>query len=67
MAVYPGKHFLVVAESWRSCGLCRDCGMCEAVCYYGVITRVERDGDWEYVVDGDKCPHHCDSKQAREE
>ena len=38
-----------------SCGLCRDCGMCQAVCYYGAITRVERDGDWEYVVDGEKC------------
>lgn len=43
------------AESCMSCGLCRDCGMCEAVCYYGAITRVERDGDWEYVVDDEKC------------
>jgi NADPH-dependent glutamate synthase beta subunit-like oxidoreductase/glutamate synthase domain-containing protein 3/NAD-dependent dihydropyrimidine dehydrogenase PreA subunit len=43
------------AESCMSCGLCRDCGMCEAVCYYGAITRVERDGDWEYIVDDEKC------------
>lgn len=43
------------AESCMSCGLCRDCGMCEAVCYYDAITRVERDGDWEYVVDDEKC------------
>ncbi|MFA6001531.1 MAG: FAD-dependent oxidoreductase [Thermoleophilia bacterium] len=43
------------ANTCMSCGLCRDCGMCEAVCYYGAITRVERDGDWEYVVDDEKC------------
>ncbi|MHB8859640.1 MAG: FAD-dependent oxidoreductase [Thermoleophilia bacterium] len=43
------------AQTCMSCGLCRDCGMCQAVCYYGAITRVERDGDWEYVVDGEKC------------
>jgi len=43
------------AQTCMSCGLCRDCGMCQAVCYYGAITRVERDGEWEYVVDGEKC------------
>ncbi len=43
------------AQTCMSCGLCRDCGMCQAVCYYGAITRVERDGDWEYIVDGEKC------------
>jgi ferredoxin len=29
--------------------------MCEVVCYYGAISRIERNGDWEYVVDDDKC------------
>ncbi len=43
------------AQTCMSCGLCRDCGMCQAVCYYGAISRVVRDGDWEYVVDDDKC------------
>ncbi len=43
------------AQTCMSCGLCRDCGMCQAVCYYGAISRVERDGEWEYVVDGEKC------------
>ena len=43
------------AESCMSCGMCRDCGMCEAVCYYDAITRVQKNGDWEYVVDDEKC------------
>jgi ferredoxin len=43
------------AQTCMSCGLCRDCGMCQAVCYYGAIIRVERDGEWEYVVDHEKC------------
>ena len=43
------------AQTCMSCGLCRDCGMCEAVCYYRAISRVERNGDWEYVVDDELC------------
>jgi NADPH-dependent glutamate synthase beta subunit-like oxidoreductase/glutamate synthase domain-containing protein 3/NAD-dependent dihydropyrimidine dehydrogenase PreA subunit len=43
------------AASCMSCGMCRDCGMCEAVCYYDAISRVEKNGDWEYVVDEEKC------------
>ncbi|MHB1465390.1 MAG: FAD-dependent oxidoreductase [Thermoleophilia bacterium] len=43
------------AQTCMSCGLCRDCGMCQAVCYYGAISRIERDGEWEYVVDAEKC------------
>jgi NADPH-dependent glutamate synthase beta subunit-like oxidoreductase/ferredoxin len=43
------------AQSCMSCGMCRDCGMCEVTCYYDAISRVEKDGDWEYVVDEEKC------------
>ena len=43
------------AESCMSCGMCRDCGMCEVTCYYDAISRVEIDGDWQYVVDDEKC------------
>ncbi|MBE0430092.1 MAG: FAD-dependent oxidoreductase [Thermoleophilia bacterium] len=43
------------ALSCMSCGMCRDCGLCEVTCYYDAITRVEKDGDWEYVIDGEKC------------
>ncbi len=44
------------ANKCLSCGACRDCQMCEAVCYYGAITRKEHeDGSYEYVVDDEKC------------
>lgn len=39
-----------------SCALCRDCHICEAVCYWGAISRIEhKDGSYEYVVDEDRC------------
>jgi len=46
------------AERCLSCGACRDCHMCEEVCYWGAISRVERKGEdspYEYVVDDEKC------------
>ncbi len=47
-----------VADAGRclSCGSCRDCHMCENVCYWGAISRVEKPGGgFEYVVDDEKC------------
>src|SRR6056297_277931 len=39
-----------------SCGACRDCGICEAVCPQAAIRRVATDaGDYEYVVDPECC------------
>jgi NADPH-dependent glutamate synthase beta subunit-like oxidoreductase/glutamate synthase domain-containing protein 3/NAD-dependent dihydropyrimidine dehydrogenase PreA subunit len=46
------------ADKCLSCGACRDCHMCETVCYWGAISRIERKGDnppYEYVVDDEKC------------
>jgi NADPH-dependent glutamate synthase beta subunit-like oxidoreductase/glutamate synthase domain-containing protein 3/ferredoxin len=51
----PGAEIETEAQSCMSCGMCRDCGMCEVTCYYDAITRVEKNGDWEYVVDDEKC------------
>ncbi len=39
-----------------SCGACRDCGICEAVCPQTAIRREEKkDGGYEYVVDKERC------------
>jgi NADPH-dependent glutamate synthase beta subunit-like oxidoreductase/NAD-dependent dihydropyrimidine dehydrogenase PreA subunit len=39
-----------------SCGACRDCGICSAVCPYSAISRAETsDGGYEYVVDAERC------------
>jgi len=39
-----------------SCGLCRDCHVCEAICPQGAIARRDLDGGrYEYVVNDDKC------------
>ena len=39
-----------------SCGACRDCGICEAACPQAAIGRRENDsGDYEYVVDAQRC------------
>ncbi len=46
------------AEKCLSCGACRDCHMCETVCYQGAISRVKKKGEdlpYEYVVDDEKC------------
>ncbi|MGM0453492.1 MAG: FAD-dependent oxidoreductase [Thermodesulfobacteriota bacterium] len=39
-----------------SCGACRDCGLCEAVCPQAAISRKDLGGgEYEYVVDPDLC------------
>ncbi|WP_321494456.1 FAD-dependent oxidoreductase [uncultured Desulfobacter sp.] len=38
-----------------SCGNCRDCGICVAVCPEGAISRLEKEIGFEYVVDESKC------------
>lgn len=44
------------ANICMSCATCRDCHMCEATCYWGAISRAEKeDGSYEYVVDDEKC------------
>ncbi|MEE9524951.1 MAG: FAD-dependent oxidoreductase [Thermodesulfovibrionales bacterium] len=60
--VYYDVHYLETFETGEeanrcmSCGLCRDCHMCEHTCYYGAISRIGfDDGTYEYVVDADKC------------
>ncbi len=50
------KTALSEANRCLSCATCRDCGMCENVCYWGAISREEKpDGGFEYAVDGEKC------------
>lgn len=44
------------AQRCVSCGLCRDCHLCEHACYQNAITRREtKNGEFEYVVDEQKC------------
>lgn len=39
-----------------SCGACRDCGVCVAICPYNAISRRDKGGpDYEYVVDESRC------------
>ena len=39
-----------------SCGACRDCGVCAAICPETAIRKLEKlDGGYEYVVDENKC------------
>jgi len=39
-----------------SCGACRDCGICEALCPQAAISREDKGGgDYEYVVNPDRC------------
>jgi NADPH-dependent glutamate synthase beta subunit-like oxidoreductase/glutamate synthase domain-containing protein 3/Pyruvate/2-oxoacid:ferredoxin oxidoreductase delta subunit len=39
-----------------SCGTCRDCGICVAVCPESAISRQEREkDDFEYIVDETRC------------
>ncbi|MBW2330732.1 MAG: FAD-dependent oxidoreductase [Deltaproteobacteria bacterium] len=44
------------AEQCTSCGTCRDCGICIAICPQGAIRKKENGNeDFEMVVDPDKC------------
>jgi len=38
-----------------SCGACRDCGICAAICPQTAISRKETGEGYEYVVDPDRC------------
>ena len=39
-----------------SCGGCRDCGLCEAICPQQAISRRDlQHGEYEYTADGDLC------------
>ena len=54
----PGKDSRKMEEcgaDCASCGNCRDCGICVAVCPEAAIERVESEGGFEYTVDPDKC------------
>ena len=56
--VCKGEPFAPKEEANRcmSCGVCRDCHMCEATCYYGAISRNEdKSGAYAYVVDENLC------------
>ncbi|MDH3359576.1 MAG: FAD-dependent oxidoreductase [Desulfobulbaceae bacterium] len=44
------------AQRCVSCGLCRDCHLCESACYHKAISRQETtNGEFEYIVDEQKC------------
>lgn len=44
------------AGQCASCGACRDCGVCETICPQAAISRRDlADGNYEYVVDADRC------------
>ncbi len=45
------------AKRCMSCGMCRDCHMCETICPTGAISRVKMDdqGGYAYQSDNDKC------------
>ncbi|GBD97065.1 MAG TPA: 4Fe-4S ferredoxin [Nitrospirae bacterium] len=56
--VCKGEPFAPVEEANRcmSCAVCRDCHMCETVCYNNAISRKEyEDGSYEYMVDSGLC------------
>jgi len=57
--VYKNNKDLTLFEEANrcmSCGVCRDCHMCEVTCYYGAIKRQEyEDGSYAYVVDDNLC------------
>ncbi len=43
-------------EQCASCGTCRDCGVCVAICPETAISKIDKpDGSYEYVVNGEKC------------
>jgi len=46
----------VCSTQCASCGSCRDCGLCEALCPRNAISRHPIEGEaYEYVVDAGKC------------
>ncbi len=42
-------------DDCASCGKCKDCGICVAVCPEAAISRKETESGFEYVVDENKC------------
>jgi len=42
-------------DDCASCGKCKDCGICVAVCPEAAISRKETNTGYEYVVDEEKC------------
>ena len=42
-------------DDCASCGNCKDCGICVAICPEAAISRKETDAGFEYVVNEDKC------------
>ncbi len=43
------------ASSCLSCGACRDCGICITLCPQSAISKKEENGNFEMVVDEEKC------------
>lgn len=44
------------AERCLSCGICRDCHLCETICPFNAISRRDlENGEYEYVVADEKC------------
>jgi ferredoxin len=43
------------ASNCSSCGNCRDCGICITACPNGAISKNDGQGEFELVVNPDKC------------
>lgn len=54
--VFPTGDLAACATQCASCGACRDCGLCEALCPRSAISRRALEGEaYEYVVDAERC------------